>query len=335
MRWEKISALATSVLVASVATFGTYAWAQGKYPDRPVTLVVSFDAGGPTDVTARVLAEQLTVVTGQRFITLNRPGAGGIIGNQVVQHAAPDGYTLLFATSGPMTVLPAVSSQVPYDSVKDFDSVAIVSNLSPFFMLTNPQTGVKDLKSLVAQAQANPGKFKFSTPGPGGTNSAAGLAFADLAKAKMVEVPYKGGTGPSVTAVLTNEVELTYANTQTFKQYADSGKILPLAVIANQRSKQLPNVPTVAEAGFPEMMNLTSWRVWQGVLAPKGTPKDIIDYLNKSINQALNNPELQKKFETLDLEVQLGSTPASTHQTMEKDVADWKAIAQRLNLKIQ
>lgn len=335
MRWMSQIAKILFAWLAFVALAGGPTLAQGNYPDRPVAIVVAYEAGGPTDVTARVLAQKLSVITGQRFIVLNKPGGNGIIGHRGVQLAKPDGYTVLFTSLGTMAVLPAVNSKIAFDPVKDFDGVSMVSTLSPFFMLTSAQTGITDVKTLVDQARASPGKFNFSTPGAGGTNSAAGLVFADLAKVEMIEIPYKGGTGPAVTALLGNHVTLSYANTQTFKEHADAGKIVPLAVLANERSKRLPKVPTIAEAGFPEMMQLTSWRVWQGVFAPKGTPKEIVNFLNGAINKALSDPDLQTRFETLDLEVLPGTTPELTNEILSKDVTSWKSIATRLKLEIQ
>lgn len=322
-------------LVALVAAcFASPSLSQSKYPDRPVTLVVSFEAGGPTDVNARILADKLSTITGQRFIVENKPGAGGILGNQAVQRAQPDGYTLLFASSGSMTIIPATNASITYDPLKDFESVALISNLSPFFVVTNGKTGIKDVKSLVEQAKAAPNKFKVGTPGPGAMNSVTATAFADVAKIQIVDVPYKG-TGPAVAALVSHQVDLSIANTQTFKEHVQSGSIVPLAVVASARSPQFPEVPTIAEAGFPEVMELTSWVTWQGVFAPKGTPKAVIDALSKAINEAQSDPELQKRFASLDLETRSGSTPESTAAFLSKDLASWRAISARLNIKPQ
>lgn len=317
--------------IGFVAVLNSSASAQAKYPDRPVTMIVAFDAGGPTDIPARLIAEKMGDILGQRVIVVNRPGAGGIIGNQFVQNSKPDGYTLLFGTSGPMTIGPAVSSKTPYDPVNDFEMVAITTINSPIFALTNTQTGVKDLKSFVEKAKASQAKFKFSSPGTGGTNSASGLAFADIFKTPLVEVPYKGNA-PAINALASGEVEFTFAGYGSIQSQLD--KLVPLAVLSDKRSKTLPNVPTISEAGFGDLMTLTSWRVWQGVWAPKGTPKDILDALNKAVNRATSDPDLLKRFDALDLEARTDTTPESAKAALAKEVAEWKIIAERLKLKI-
>lgn len=321
---------AAAAVVAGVAA--STSQAKADFPERPVTFVVGASAGGPTDINVRILADALTRTTGTRFLVENKPGAGGAIAAEFVRNARPDGYTLLYAFSGSMTAVPAMNEEITYDAGRDYETISYVAELGPMFLLTNPQTGVTDFKGVVEQAKQAPGKYNVSTVGPGVLNSVVASYLIKVAGVEIEDVPYPG-TGPAVIALAEGHVDFAVANLQTFKPFAEDGKILPLAVIANERTDTSPDVPTIAEAGYPQMMETSAWAAWQAVMAPKGVPQDIVNRLNVLIAEALQDPPLVEQFNAFELTLFPDATPEWAHERISVDAAAWSKLVDELELR--
>src|SRR4029078_13190139 len=257
-----------------------YAQSQSQtYPNRPIKVIVPFPAGGPTDGMARIISERLGTVLGQSIIIENRGGgAGGSVGAKVVASADPDGYTLLLTPGGSLTTGPAVHKNLGYDPLKAFVPVGLVME-TPQAMSVHPDLPVKTMAELVAYAKANPGKISFGSQGFGVGPHLLLELFKLEAGIKMTHVPYRG-TAPMLTALLTGEVQLVIDPTTTSLVHIQSGKIRPLAIAGPSRTKALPDVPTTAEGGSPKL----SSPFWLGVVAPTGTPKEIVAKLNSAFH---------------------------------------------------
>ena len=299
------------------------------YPNRPIKIVVPFPAGGPTDGMARILSDRLSTVLGQSIIIENRGGgAGGSVGAKVVASADPDGYTILLTPGGSLTTGPAVHKNLGYDPLKAFVPVGLV--------METPQAGihahglpVKTMAELVAYAKANPGKISFGSQGFGvGPHLMLELFKLD-AGIKMTHVPYRG-TAPMLTALLTGEVQLAIDPTTTSLTHIQSGKIRALAVASATRTPALPDVPTTVEAGYPKLVS----PFWLGVVAPAGTPKDIIDKLNGAFRDALGAPETRERLANFGAEAKIG-TPEEFGKLIANELALWQGVVRDANITVE
>jgi len=295
------------------------------YPNRTVRIIVPFGAGGGTDYFARSLAQQLSTRLGQSFVVDNRLGAGGSVGAEVVQHAPADGYTLLF-TSNSFTVN-AVMSNVPYDAVTDFVPVVHYVN-APLIVVVNPTLPVQTMDELVAYAKANPGKLFFGSSGVGGIAHLAVEDFMLKTGTKMTHVPYKGIAFAN-TALMTNEVQVVFTDTGAVAPQIYAGQVRALAVGGRQRFKQLPAVPTAAEAGMPWL----KLDIWYGLLAPRGTPPAIVDKLNGATAAALRSPELVAALATRFADP-VATSAQTFAATVKSDVETWKQFGQQTHLHL-
>ena len=294
------------------------------YPSKVVRIIVPYPAGGATDILARILAEKLTPMMGQTFIVENRPGASGNLGFGYVAKADPDGYTLLMGTAN-MTIAPAFSSDLPYNPLKDFAPVATVVS-SQNLLVIRPDLPAKDLKELIAYAKANPGKLNFGSSGIGTPLLSIEL-LKSLAGIDIVHVPYKGDT-PALQDLMAGQIDM-YCSTITAEvPYVRAGKLRALGVTSNKRAASLPDVPTIAEAGVPGY-ELASW---YGILAPAGTPKEIVDRLHDAIARIVAMPDVTAKI------IDGGSdpmvlTPAAFMDRLRADVAKFGALVKKANIK--
>jgi tripartite-type tricarboxylate transporter receptor subunit TctC len=261
-----------------------------SYPTRPVRFISPYAPGGGTDTMARVLAQKLTEALGRQVFVENRPGAGGIVGTELTAKAAPDGYTILLGSKGPLTVNPALYAKLPYDTLRDLTPISLIS-LVPALLAVHPSLQVKSVKELVARARAHPGELTFSSSGNGGSGHLAGEQFAALAGVKMVHVPYKG-TGPATTALLSGEVTLSFGNMIALMPYVQSGRLRALGVTSTKRVSAAPRLPTIAEAGLPGY----EYVVWYGVLGPAGIPADIVGRLNAELVKIARQPDMKEKL---------------------------------------
>lgn len=295
------------------------------YPTKMIRIIVPYPAGGATDILARILAEKMTPMLGQTVIVENRPGASGNLGFGYVAKADPDGYTLLMGTAN-MTIAPAFSTNLPYDALKDFAPVATVVS-SQNLLVVRPDLPVKDLKELIAYAKANPGKLNFGSSGIGTPLLSIEL-MKSLAGLNIVHVPYKGDT-PALQDLMAGQIDL-YCSTITAEiPYVRAGKLRALGVTSKQRAASLPEIPTIAEAGIPTY-ELASW---YGILAPAGTPKDIVNKLHGIIEKIVAMPDVTTKI------IEGGSdpmvlTPDAFMERLRADVAKFGNLVKAANIKV-
>ena len=304
----------TIAALAALAVLGaTGAWAQG-YPNKPVTIVVAYPAGGDTDAIARVYAEKLSAKLGQQVLVDNRPGASGTIGNASVAKAAADGYTLLFTPSTfPIAqhVL-KLSPNTAHDVVKDFTPIIKTGNI-PLLLVTSPSTGIKDMKQLLAEAKAGKA-FTYGSPGAGSPMHIGAEMLNKAAGVNITHVPYRG-VAPVVNDALGGHVAVGWITPGAVGQHLGAGKLLPLAVAERERTKLLPNVPTLIELGYKDLYV----SAWMGLLGPKGLPADIVRTLNAHFNDILKMPDVQAKMAALGIEPIGGDGAVLAKQIAEDD----------------
>ena len=288
------------------------------YPARPVKLVVGFTPGGGVDINARLLAPKLAEYLGGQWVVENRPGAGTNIANELVAKSAPDGYTLLVNTSA-LAINMSLYSKLPFDALRDFIPVSIFSE-SPNVLVVPASLPIASVKDLVARAHAAPGKLNYSSAGVGTTQHLAAELFKLRTKAFIVHIPYKG-SAPSLTALVAAEVELSFANIPAIHGFVKSGRLRPLAIAAPKRDPQLPDVPTMKEAGVEGV----EVAVWYGVFAPAGTPKDVVQKLAEAIIRATRDADTRKRLLEQGA-TPVGSTPEEFGKVMRDEVARWAEV---------
>ncbi len=322
------SRFARRALVASVALAGLAAAlpAQAQspaanYPNKPITIVVPFAAGGTTDILARLVGQYLGTELGQPVLVDNRLGAGGNIGGQVAARAPADGYTLFMGTVGTHAINQSLYKKMPFDPIKDFAPISRVANV-PNLLVANPQQPYKSVQELIAYARANPGKVNFGSSGNGSSIHLSGELFKLMTKTDMVHVPYKG-SAPAMNDLLGNQIAIMFDNMPSAIQHVRSGKLRPLAVTTAKRSPELPDVPTIAEAGVPGY-EATSWF---GLLAPAATPADIVNKIDAALIKVYANPELRKKIADQGAEPVV-EKPAEFAAFIKAETAKWGKVVQ-------
>jgi len=313
----KRRALTVAVLAAGVlASVPFVAQAQAAFPARALTIVVPFSAGGTTDILARVVGQYLSKDLGQPVIIDNRPGAGGNIGAQMVARAAPDGYTLLMGTVGTHAINQSLYKKMPFDPIKDFQPLTRVA-LVPNLLVAHPSQPYKTVKELIAYAKANPGKVNFASSGSGTSIHLSAEMFNQMAGVDMQHIPYKG-SAPALNDLLGGQTAIMFDNMPSVIGHVRAGKLRPIAVTTPQRSRALPDVPTIAESGVPGY-SATSWF---GLLAPAATPAPVVAKLNASILKALADPEVKKKFAEQGAEPH-GEKPEQFAEFIRSETAKW------------
>ena len=293
------------------------------YPEKSVRVIVGLAAGGGTDITARILAQKLSETLGQSFIVDNRPGAGSILGIELAAKSPPDGYTLLMV-SPEFAVNPGLHGKVPYDAVRDFAPIAQVV-YGQYFLSARPGTPFNSIRELIAYARANPRQLNYASSGTGSANHLAGELFKTMAGIDMVHVPYKG-SGPSVTALLSGEVQTVFSSTTAIIQHVRAGRAKALAVTGPKRATIAPEIPTVAEAGLPGYV-VTGWF---GLLAPAHAPPAIVERLNAEINRVL--PSLRDRYAELGTEL-VGGSPAEFGAFIKSELAKWAQVVKASGAK--
>jgi tripartite-type tricarboxylate transporter receptor subunit TctC len=293
-------------------------WAADSYPSHPVKIIAPFTAGGPSDFVARLLADKLSQSLGQQFYVENRPGAGGNIGMTEVARSAPDGYTMLVASSS-YVVNPSLYAKNPYDPYKDFAPITL-AGVSANILLVHPSVTVKTVKELIALMQANPGKYAIANAGLGTTPELAAELFKLDFKLDQPSVPYGGGA-PAIQAVIANQTPVGFANLTPAAPQILGGAIRGLAVTALKRSPALPDVPTMLEEGVQGQESETM----QGVFVPGGTPAAIVDLLNREVVKALHQPDVQEKCKQVGLDI-VADSPAEFAAYIRKEVDRWQKV---------
>jgi tripartite-type tricarboxylate transporter receptor subunit TctC len=297
-----------------------------SYPNRPVKIVVPFATGGPADNYARFMAQKLQDALGQSFVVDNRPGGGSVIGTDIAAKAPADGYTLLMM-SNTHTANETLIPNKPFGLLRDFVAVAAI-NYSDLLLVAHPGTGIHSVADLLAKAKAQPGKINYASSGPGTPYHMAGELFKYMAKVDMVHVPYKGSSGAR-TDVLGGQVDLMFDAVTTMSEHVKAGKVKALATTGRARSTVLPDVPTVSEAGVPGY----EATIWLGLMAPKGTPKEIVDKLNSVVNQALRQPEVRQAWAKQGAVPMIMST-TEFDKYLHDDVNKWGAVIKAANIKV-
>jgi tripartite-type tricarboxylate transporter receptor subunit TctC len=317
-RFAIAAALLSGLLAAASPAFA--AW-----PDRPIRLIVAFPPGGGTDIVARLLAPELSKRLGQPITIDNKGGAGGNIGTDAAAHAAPDGHTLLMGNIAPNAINVSTFKQLPFDPDKDFSPISLVA-VTPNILVVNPAVPAASVAELVALAKAQPGKLNFPSAGRGTSSHLAGELFNAMAKVDMVHVPYKGG-GQAFTDLLGGQVQVFFATMPAAMPFVKTGKLRALAVASDQRSATLPELPTIAESGLPGYSAIT----WYGLLAPKGTPREIVQRLNREINEILKQPATREQLLAQGFEP-AGNTPAEFAAFISNEIVKWARVVKAAGL---
>jgi tripartite-type tricarboxylate transporter receptor subunit TctC len=324
---RKHLALMPCLIAASLATAGVAAVAAETWPARPVKIIVGFAPGGPTDLFARLIAQKLTEQTGKNFFVENVGGAGGNVGAGRAAQSPPDGYTLL-VTGGNLTNNPYLYSSVPYDPLKDFDAIT-VGAATPVVLAINPSVPAQTVKELVAVIRASPGKYSYASPGTGTPPQLVGALFQHSLDLDMVHVPFGGG-GPAVEATVAGHTPISFGAMAPAVPLIKHGDLRALAVTGKTRSPTLPDIPTMAEAGFPEVDGAT----WTAVVAPAGTPKDIIAQLNSLIVAGLAQSDVKDKLAAMAY-VPIGNSPEQCTAFFKEEMAKWSKVIKDAGLKAE
>lgn len=319
-----------SVSLLTLATLSAFAAVPAtaqSYPTKPARIIVGFTPGGGVDINARLLAPKLAEYLGQQFIVDNRPGAGTNIANELVAKSPPDGYTILINTAA-VAINMSLYKKVNFDTLRDFAAISVFSQ-SPNILVIHPSVPVKSVKELVALAKAKPGALNFSSAGSGTTQHLSGELFNLRAGTKIIHIPYKG-SAPSLTGLIGGEVEMTFANIPAISAHVKSGRLRPLANTGPKRSAQLPEVPTMAEAGVKGVDVV----VWYGLLAPAATPAAIVNTLAGAISKATKDADTRQRL--LDQGADpIGSSPDEFAKLLKLEVTRWAEVVRISGAKVE
>ncbi|CAN7707156.1 tripartite tricarboxylate transporter substrate binding protein [Bradyrhizobium sp. LjRoot220] len=317
MRIWNASAVTVAVALCSAAGFSS-ASAQ-TYPTRAITLVIPFAPGGSTSIVGRGIADKMSELLGEKVVVDNRPGAGGTIGTKAVAKSEPDGYTLVLGYTGTLAIGPSLYRSAGYDPRKDFAPIGLIGN-APNSLVVHPSFPAKTVAELIAHAKANPGKVNFGSAGAGTVSHITGEYFARSAGITLVHIPYKG-TGPALTDLLGGHIPMAFAPIPASHPNVSAGKLRALAVTSTTRSSLLPEVPTMAEAGVAGF----DASLYYGLAAPAGTPRPIIDKLNKALRDALGSDEVKRQLANDGTEITPG-TPEDYADFIDKDEKKWSQL---------
>ena len=313
--------------VATLSCLAVNAQSTESYPSRPIKMVIPFPAGGPADIVGRLYAQHLGKLAGQPVVVENVAGAAGSIGTNTVARAEPNGYTILFGTTSTMAINQVLMKNLPYDFQKDFAQIGLIAN-APHVMVVNPAVPAKNFAEFVALAKAKPGSLKFGSAGVGSIVQMGSELVKVGAGIDVMHVPYKGG-GPATLALLSGEIDMTVNDLTTLKANIAAGKIRPLAVANKTRLKPLPDVPTFAELGFPQIMSST----WWGIAVPVKTPADIQKKLQGWNDQIIRDPDYVNKLAEMAIDPIL-MTPAEASAFIDSETAKWRDIATKAKIEL-
>ena len=319
------AALAQTLVIAACAA-ANIACAADAYPSRPIRFIVAQPPGGGTDVTARMLAPNLAEKLNQQVVVDNRGGAGGIVGTEMAAKSPRDGYTLLLGYTGALSINPSLYSKLPYDPVRDFDTVSLAIS-SPYVLFANPKVPVNTVADIITLAKTKPGTLAFASAGNGSLAHLALEWFKLETGTNIIHVPYKGGQ--SLTAVLAGEVQLTFGSVVAWLPQVKAGRLKAVAVTSKSRSRALPNLPTVAEAGVPGFEAIN----WFGVVVPHGTPKPIIERLHGIIAAHIKSPAMSAKLAE-DGTDPVGSTPEEFSALIKAEIKRWATVVKQSGAKV-
>ena len=318
-----------TALIAAVSAGAAPAAAQ-TYPSRPITLVVPFPPGGSATIIARIIADKMSEGLGQQIVVDNRGGAGGSIAARQVAKSAPDGATLLLAFTGTLAVSPLIFANVGYDPRKDFAGVGLIG-MAPSVLAVNPSVPAHSVADLIGIAKAEPGKIQYGSPGIGTTNHLAGELLAAMTGIKITHIPYKG-TGPAITDLLGGHIAMMFAPIPAAHGNVSAGALRALGVTSLKRSSLWPDIPTVAETGLPgfEVVQRST------LLAPAGTPKEIVDRLAREMNKAVESGALRDRLKAAATEIELlTGTPEAFRAHIQKEIPHWRGVIRAANIPLE
>ena len=320
--------LSRRALLGALTLVGIRPAAAQDFPNRPITLIVPFPPGGSTSIVGRIVADKLADVLGQQIVVDNRGGAGGSIGTRAVAKSAPDGYTLVLGYTGTLAIGPSLYSNVGYDPRKDFAAIGRIGT-APNTLVVHPSFAVHSVAELVAYAKANPGKVNYGSAGVGTVSHVCGEYFANAANIKLVHVPYKG-TGPALIDLLGGHIPMAFAPFPATHENAKTGKLRMLAVTSATRSTLAPDVPTVAEAGLTGFEAVLRY----GLAAPAGTPRPIVERLNKALNAVLASDDIRKRLAIEGAEP-LPGTPEQYADDIDREETTWSQVVKASGAKAE
>lgn len=334
---SRISSPSRRLLLAGLALAGlapALALAQAAYPTKPVRIIVPFAAGGTTDILARAVAQELTKSMGQSFVVDNKGGAGGNIGADQAAKAAADGYTLLMGTVGTQSINKWLYSKMPFDPQKDFQPITLVAGV-PNVMVVNTEKaaarGIHTVADFIKYAKANPGKVNMASSGNGTSIHLAGELFKTMTGVYMTHFPFQG-SNPALMSLLAGDMDVMFDNLPSAMSHIKSGKLKALAVTSSQRSSALPDVPTVEEAGGPTLKGFEA-SSWFGLLAPSGTPMDIVNRLQQETAKSLATPAMRERLAAQGA-IPSGNTPAQFAQQIDRELAKWQPVVKASGAKV-
>jgi tripartite-type tricarboxylate transporter receptor subunit TctC len=312
---------------AALASLATAPFANAQdFPNRPIHVVIAFPAGGPTDFVGRVISEKMKAVLGQSVIIDNKPGANGTLGGEFVAKSDPDGYTLFLTTAGAVTVSPHIMADIHYDALRDFAPVVLVTKVTEVIVVT-PKFGIKTVREIVALAREKPGTISFASTGIGSPPHLTQELLSASANVKFLHVPYRGAA-PALTDLLGGQVQALTADVPVLIAQIQAGNLVPIGAAAAKRDAILPDVPTLAEQGYPN----TDASNWYGLLAPAKTPPDVIAKLNAAVNAALNDPDIRTKLVQAGA-TPIGGTPESFGTFMKAEYEKWGRVVTERGIK--
>lgn len=309
------------------AATGTAASAQ-SYPDRSITMIVPFAAGGSTDVVARIVAQKMSEDLGQQVIVQNVAGAGGNLGADNVARAAPDGYTILMGTVATHALNPLILKSTPYDAEKDFAPISLLV-IVPNVLVVNPELPAKNVQELIALLKADPDKYSYASSGNGTPLHLSGELFKSMAGVDMQHIPYKGA-GPALNDVIGNQVPIMFDNLPSSSSHIKAGTLRALAVTTAKRASSFPDLPTIAESGISGYETYT----WNALFAPANTPADVITRLNASANKALTDPAVAERMKEFSATI-VGSTPEELGAHVKAELAKWKPVVDGAHIQME
>lgn len=323
-----LKAVAFAAAIAALVYSGfTSSALAADYPTKPITLMIGFAPGGPSDVMARILTRKMEEILKQPFVIENRAGAGGGIAGTAVARAAPDGYTVLLATGSLLAINVSLYKNLGYDPEKDFEPISVIGTQTNV-LYTHPSVPAKSLAELIAHAKGNPGKLSFGSGGNGTPAHLAGELLKIEAKIDVTHVPFRG-TGPALQAVIGGHVPMAYNPPSPLIPHIQSGAIRPIAITTLKRTAVLPEVPTIAESGFPGFEATT----WHALVAPAGTPKDVIAALHQATAATVNDPGVRKALTDLGVDV-VGGTPEELRAYLKSEIPKWAQVVKASGAKV-